>query len=105
MSYDVLAELRRRLVGATDGTNDGRRAANDGRRVDARARTEPPTDGSLVADGGDRVDRGERDGEDDHLRDLPDGAGCTEIWEHLSERQAAERGASEPEAIECRADD
>lgn len=24
-------------------------------------------------------------GEDDHLEDLKDGAGCTEIWEHLSE--------------------
>ncbi|MGM0591400.1 MAG: hypothetical protein ACQETI_07190 [Halobacteriota archaeon] len=23
----------------------------------------------------------------DHLDDLPDGAGCTEIWEHLSERR------------------
>jgi hypothetical protein len=22
---------------------------------------------------------------DDHLRDVPDGAGCTEIWETLSE--------------------
>lgn len=21
----------------------------------------------------------------DHLNDLPDGSGCTEIWEHLSE--------------------
>lgn len=24
---------------------------------------------------------------DDHVADLPDGAGCTEIWEHLSERR------------------
>lgn len=23
--------------------------------------------------------------EADHLDDLPDGSGCTEIWEHLSE--------------------
>jgi hypothetical protein len=23
--------------------------------------------------------------EDDHLAEVPDGAGCTEIWEHLSE--------------------
>jgi hypothetical protein len=23
--------------------------------------------------------------ETDHLDDLPDGSGCTEIWEHLSE--------------------
>lgn len=29
--------------------------------------------------------------DDDHLSDLPDGCGCTEIWEHLSERRAAEK--------------
>ncbi len=28
------------------------------------------------------------DEDDDHLSDLDDGAGCTEIWEHLSERRA-----------------
>jgi hypothetical protein len=26
----------------------------------------------------------------DHLNDLEDGSGCTEIWEHLSERRDAE---------------
>ncbi|WP_266076714.1 hypothetical protein [Haladaptatus caseinilyticus] len=31
--------------------------------------------------------------EDDHLEDVPDGSGCTEIWEHLSER----RGRDEDE--------
>ena len=31
----------------------------------------------------------EREPEDEeHLEDLPDGSGCTEIWEHLSERRA-----------------
>lgn len=25
----------------------------------------------------------------DHLGDLPDGAGCAEIWSHLSERREA----------------
>ncbi len=30
-----------------------------------------------------------RDG-DDHLDDVEPGAGCTEIWEHLSERRAEE---------------
>lgn len=25
--------------------------------------------------------------EDDHLSDLADGSGCTEIWEHLSEQR------------------
>ena len=28
--------------------------------------------------------------EDDHLQDVPDGAGCTEIWEHLSDRRDEE---------------
>ncbi len=23
--------------------------------------------------------------DDDHLQNVPDGAGCTEIWEHLSD--------------------
>jgi hypothetical protein len=26
----------------------------------------------------------------DHLDDVEDGAGCTEIWEHLSDRRAEE---------------
>ncbi len=25
---------------------------------------------------------------DDHLADVEDGCGCTEVWEHLSERRA-----------------
>jgi hypothetical protein len=29
----------------------------------------------------------ETDDESDHLNDLEDGAGCTEIWEHLSENR------------------
>ncbi|WP_458206276.1 hypothetical protein [Haladaptatus sp. NG-SE-30] len=28
--------------------------------------------------------------EDDHLNEVPDGSGCTEIWEHLSERRGAD---------------
>lgn len=27
---------------------------------------------------------------DDHLTDVEEGAGCAEIWEHLSERRAAD---------------
>lgn len=26
----------------------------------------------------------------DHLQDIPDGSGCTEIWERLSERRTEE---------------
>jgi hypothetical protein len=36
--------------------------------------------------------------EADHLAELSDGAGCTEIWEHLSERREAEEAAAEEEA-------
>lgn len=28
--------------------------------------------------------------DDEHLEDVEDGAGCTEIWETLSERRAAD---------------
>lgn len=35
--------------------------------------------------------------DDQHLQDIEDGAGCTEIWEKLSERREATR--------EARADD
>ncbi|WP_280587545.1 hypothetical protein [Halorubrum sp. Boch-26] len=34
----------------------------------------------------------ERDGTS-HLDDVEDGAGCTEIWEHLSESRRTERDA------------
>lgn len=32
----------------------------------------------------------EEESDADHLNDLEDGAGCTEIWEHLSERRSTE---------------
>ena len=43
----------------------------------------------LAADGrADDADEEEAEEEvDDHLADLSDGAGCTEIWEHLSEQR------------------
>jgi hypothetical protein len=25
--------------------------------------------------------------DDDHLEDVPDGCGCAEVWEHLSDRR------------------
>jgi hypothetical protein len=34
-------------------------------------------------------DAEESDRHDDHLDDVEVGAGCTEIWEHLSERRAS----------------
>jgi len=56
-----------------------------------------------VAEGGDASDetRREDDGpasgaaESDHLAGVEDGAGCTEIWEHLSARREAEREETE----------
>jgi len=35
----------------------------------------------------DRTDTSDGD-HSEHLRELDDGAGCTEIWAHLSERRA-----------------
>jgi hypothetical protein len=35
-------------------------------------------------------EREETDRDDDHLSGVPDGAGCTEIWEHLAERREAD---------------
>ncbi|WP_259371275.1 MULTISPECIES: hypothetical protein [Halostella] len=32
-------------------------------------------------------DEEEEEQVDDHLADVEEGAGCTEIWEHLSERR------------------
>jgi len=37
------------------------------------------------------------DDETSHLSNLSDGAGCTEIWEHLSEQRAAAEAESEGE--------
>jgi hypothetical protein len=28
--------------------------------------------------------------DEDHLADVPDGCGCTEVWEHLSEQRDEE---------------
>ena len=102
MSHDVLDGLRR-LVALADETLAERRP--NGTASPARSRSEGASTETLRSDGGEP--RGE---DDEHLRDLPDGAGCTEIWEHLSERQAEdggaeERGAEEGRARDCRADD
>ena len=49
-----------------------------------------------VAADGDASDDPEGDAADsDHVADVGDGAGCTEIWEHLSERREAERREAE----------
>ena len=81
MSYDVLDGIRRRLVGSTG-------SAPQEPRPDGRARSTSTDTTPLLADGGEAGDRGDDPDPDEHLRDLPDGAGCTEIWEHLSERGA-----------------
>lgn len=35
------------------------------------------------------------DKDDAHLTDVPDGAGCTEIWEHLSDGRDEERSGDD----------
>ncbi|MFQ3476507.1 hypothetical protein HKK80_09650 [Halonotius sp. F2-221B] len=42
--------------------------------------------------------------EADHLAELSDGAGCTEIWEHLSERREADEAAAEDSVDEATPD-
>ncbi len=37
-----------------------------------------------------RAGESDDDADDAHLQDVEDGAGCTEIWETLSERREAE---------------
>ena len=34
----------------------------------------------------------------DHLTDLPDGAGCTEIWEHLGRQRVANEAEGDGDA-------
>jgi hypothetical protein len=59
----------------------------DDRPVESPRKQAADEDGSVP----DRTD----EAPDDHLQDLPDGSGCTEIWEHLAERRAAEGGAAD----------
>jgi hypothetical protein len=48
--------------------------------------TEPADEsGTTAADAPD-----DEQAQSDHLADVEAGAGCTEIWEHLSERRAAD---------------
>lgn len=45
--------------------------------------------GEVVTDDGTEKSDGERETcEKEHLDGLTDGSGCTEIWEHLSERRS-----------------
>ena len=55
---------------------DGGSRIEDGPRSDGGQGSDAPE--STASDSADA---------DDHLDDLPEGAGCTEIWEHLSERR------------------
>ncbi|MFB6310016.1 MAG: hypothetical protein ABEH64_02410 [Salinirussus sp.] len=54
-------------------------------------RSPPRTDGGMLLA---EDDHGRE--ESDHLRDVSDGAGCTEIWEHLSEQREEEERDDEP---------
>lgn len=41
-----------------------------------------------VASAGEAMTADYHDEETDHLDDVEDGSGCTELWEHLSEHRA-----------------
>lgn len=45
---------------------------------------------ATAADDADATDDDDRERDDAHLQDVEPGAGCTEIWEHLSERRGAD---------------
>ena len=53
--------------------------------TDERAATDTEATDQAATD----PDAGDDEDEDDtgHLDDLPDGAGCTEIWEHISDNR------------------
>lgn len=84
---------------------------NDGNRVDTgprrtrdpesgRNREDGPVTSSASEEAPDRADAESREDETAHLNDVPDGSGCTEIWEHLSERRERDGGGGaddEPE--------
>lgn len=116
MPVDAIAGIDERAsaVGTRAGVGDGRRRRGEARRSRATRRRRtgadgaPPrsraVDGRVVEGGGDAVTESEpderaaptdpgvggqgTDADDDHLRELPDGAGCVEIWEYLSEDSA-----------------
>ena len=48
---------------------------------------DPSTDERDGEEGEEREGDGDESGDSGHLDDVPDGAGCTEIWERLSERR------------------
>ncbi|OYR38881.1 hypothetical protein DJ82_10585 [Halorubrum sp. Ib24] len=54
---------------------------------------EPETESSDDADPETEPEQTQEGDGTEHLDDIDDGVGCTEIWEHLSERREAERDA------------
>lgn len=60
-------------------------------RIDEYVRTAGRRSTGRVACGGVEMTEGattqEEERADEHLADVEEGAGCTEIWEHLSERR------------------
>jgi len=58
-------------------------------RMDAEPNDDPEREESAAADSPTDADASGDDESDDsaHLGSLPDGAGCAEVWEHLSENR------------------
>lgn len=70
-------------------TPSGSRAADDGSASSGKTGGDGSSEpgGTEVAEPSrDPEDPADDEGADDHLADVPDGAGCTEIWEHLGGR-------------------
>lgn len=73
----------------SDGVGDDEPKAESGDVGDDPSET---TSDDVGDAGADPEPTREPDGTE-HLDDIGDGVGCTEIWEHLSERREAERDA------------
>lgn len=55
--------------------------------------TDAPDDSEVDAEDEQFDEQNEQQGEeqiDEHLQNIDDGAGCTEIWEHLSENRESD---------------
>ncbi|MFO8113848.1 MAG: hypothetical protein R6U01_00590 [Halorubrum sp.] len=90
------------MTDRSESTEPGVAEGDDGSDATGREPSADGVDREVPADGdrdpsSDGDDEPEPDGSDesDHLAGIEAGAGCTEIWEHLSERREAERRRTE----------
>jgi hypothetical protein len=55
--------------------------------TDTEATDQAATDQAVADQAATDPDAGDDEDDTGHLDDLPDGAGCTEIWEHISDNR------------------